>query len=48
MKPIIIYVSTHHGNTKQVVEAIAPETGVEIVDAETVRENDLSGDDGMG
>ncbi len=48
MKPIIIYVSTHHGNTKKVVEAIAQETGVELVDAETVREKDLSGYDLIG
>ena len=48
MKPIIIYASMHHGNTKKIVDAIAKEYGVETVDATTVREKDLSGYDLIG
>ncbi len=38
MKSIIIYASTHHGNTRKVVEAIANECEVEVVDATKVHE----------
>ena len=38
---VIIYASTHHGNTKKVVDAIAEECGVELVDATTVHEKDV-------
>ncbi|MBQ6560498.1 MAG: flavodoxin family protein [Erysipelotrichaceae bacterium] len=48
MKPIIIYASTHHGNTRKVVEAIAKECGVETVDATVVKEKDLSSYDLIG
>lgn len=41
MKPIIIYASTHHGNTKKVVDAISKECDVELVDATRVHEKDL-------
>ncbi|SCY14366.1 flavodoxin family protein [Butyrivibrio sp. INlla14] len=40
---VIIYASTHHGNTKKVVEAIAKEFDAELVDATQVHEKDLSG-----
>ncbi len=42
MKAIIICASTHHGNTRKVVDAIAKEFDVEVVDATTVKEKDLS------
>ena len=41
MKTIIIYASTHHGNTKKVVDAISKECDVELVDATKVHEMDL-------
>jgi flavodoxin len=37
----IIYASVHHGNTKKVVEAIAKECDVELIDATKVKEKDL-------
>ena len=42
MKSVIIYASTHHGNTKKVVEAIATKCDVELIDATKVHEKDLS------
>ena len=45
---VIIYASTHHGNTKKVVDAIAKEFDVELVDATQVQEKDLSGYDLIG
>ncbi|SDB51951.1 flavodoxin family protein [Butyrivibrio sp. INlla16] len=45
---VIIYASTHHGNTKKVVEAIAKEFDVELVDATQVHEKDLTGYDLIG
>ena len=41
MKSVIIYASTHHGNTKKVIEAIAKECNIEVVDATRVHEKDL-------
>lgn len=48
MKTIIVYASTHHGNTKKVVDAIANECGVDTVDATQVHEMDLSEYDLIG
>ena len=48
MKSCIVYASTHHGNTKKVVDAIANETGVELVDATRVHEMNLSEYDLIG
>ena len=48
MKSVIVYASTHHGNTRKVVEAIANECGVELVDATAVQEKDLSDYDLIG
>ncbi|MBR4462542.1 MAG: flavodoxin family protein [Erysipelotrichaceae bacterium] len=48
MKPIIVYASTHHGNTRKIVDAIAKEYGVETVDATGVKEKDLSKYDLIG
>jgi flavodoxin len=44
----IIYASVHHGNTKKVVEAIARECEVELIDATQIKEKDLSGYDAVG
>jgi flavodoxin len=38
----IIYASVHHGNTKKVVETIARECEVDLIDATQVKEKDLS------
>ncbi|MCR5671405.1 MAG: flavodoxin family protein [Butyrivibrio sp.] len=38
----IIYASTHHGNTKKVVDAIAKEFEIDLIDATQVQEKDLS------
>ena len=48
MKAVIIYASMHHGNTKKVVDAIAEECGVELIDATKVHEKDLKGYDLIG
>ncbi len=48
MKSVIIYASTHHGNTKKVVEAIAGECDVELIDATKVHEKELSEYDLIG
>ncbi len=48
MKAVIAYASTHHGNTKKVVEAIAKECDVELVDVTQVREKNLSDYDLIG
>lgn len=47
-KAVIIYASTHHGNTKKVVDAIAKEFDVELVDATAVQQKDLSDYDLIG
>lgn len=48
MKVVIIYASTHHGNTKKVVDAIANEYEIEVVDATKVHEKDLKEYDLIG
>ena len=48
MKSVIIYASTHHGNTKKVVDAIAKEFDVFTVDATKVHEKDLKDYDLIG
>ncbi len=48
MKSIIVYASTHHGNTQKVVEAIAGECDVEVVDATNIHEKDLKDYDLIG
>ncbi len=48
MKSIIIYESTHHGNTKKLVEAIAGKYPVETVSIEQAESVDLSGCDRIG
>jgi flavodoxin len=44
----IIYASVHHGNTKKVVEAIARQCEVELIDATQIKEKDLSGYEAVG
>ena len=48
MKAVIIYASMHHGNTKKIVDAIAQECDVELVDATKVNEKNLEGYDLIG
>jgi len=48
MKTAIVYASVHHGNTKKVVEAIAAEFDVDLIDATKVKERDLKGYDAIG
>lgn len=49
MKTAIIYCSRHHGNTKQVLDAIvAEDSGVTLIDAQAPAETDLSGYDLIG
>ncbi len=48
MKCCIAYASTHHGNTRKVVEAIAKEFDVELVDVTKVREKNLHDYDLIG
>jgi flavodoxin len=44
----IIYASVHHGNTKKVVDSIAKECEVELIDATQIKEKDLTGYDAVG
>ncbi len=48
MKSIIIYESTHHGNTKKLVDAIAEKYNVETLSIEKAAVTDLSGYDMIG
>lgn len=48
MKTIIIYESTHHGNTKKLVDAVAEKYGVETAAVEEVSGTDLSAYDLIG
>lgn len=48
MKIAIVYVSVHHGNTKKIVDAIAKEYEVDLIDATQVQEQDLSEYDLIG
>ncbi len=48
MKTVIVYVSTHHGNTKKLVDAIAAEYDVATYDVISGNEIDLSGYDCIG
>jgi len=47
-KAVIIYASTHHGNTKKLVEAITDKYGIETIDAVSCRQADLSAYDLIG
>lgn len=48
MKTAIVYCSRHHGNTKKLVEAIAQDRDVTLIDALAVKDADLSGYDLIG
>lgn len=48
MKAVIISASVHHKNTKKIVDAIAKEYDVEVVDATKVKEKDLHSYDLIG
>ena len=48
MKTVIVVASTHHGNTKKLVEAIAARNDVELVDVVAHAQCDLSGYDRIG
>lgn len=48
MKTVLIYASTHHGNTKKVVDAISSECEIEVVDATKVHEKDIRDYDLIG
>ena len=48
MKSVIVTASVHHGNTRKVVDAIANEFEVDVIDATKVKEKDLSGYDLIG
>ncbi len=48
MKTAIIYYSTHHGNTKKLLYAIAAENEVDLIDITKKPETDLSGYDRIG
>lgn len=48
MKTAIIFASVHHGNTRKIVEQIAQNNDVDIIDATQVKEKDLSEYDRIG
>ena len=48
MKTVIVYASVHHGNTKKVVEKIAEECGVDLINAAHQSKADLSEYDRIG
>ena len=47
-KTVIVYASTHHGNTKKLLEAIAEKNEVQLVDIIGNDKYDLSGYDRIG
>ena len=48
MKTVIDYASVHHGNTKKLVEKIAEECNVDLIDAVQQPKADLSEYDRFG
>ena len=48
MKTAIVYASTHHGNTKKLLDAIAAAYEVDLIDAVEVPEKDLNRYDRIG
>lgn len=48
MKTVIVYYSKHHGNTKKLLDAIAAEENVDLIDAAAVKNADLSVYDRIG
>ena len=47
-KTVIIYASSHHGNTKKVIDAIASECSVDLIDIIENKEADISSYDRIG
>ena len=43
-----MYASVHHGNTKKIVDEIAKDQNVDLVDATQVKEKDLTEYDAIG
>ena len=48
MKTVIVYASVHHGNTKKLVEKIAEECKVDLIDAVQQPKADLADYDRIG
>lgn len=48
MKTAIVYFSTHHGNTRKLVEAIAKQSEVTLIDVTKTQRADLTGFDRIG
>lgn len=48
MKSVIIYTSTHHGNTKKLAEAIAAHSRADLIDAVSCKVADLNDYDLIG
>ena len=48
MKTAIVYASTHHGNTKKLLDAIVAAYEVDLIDAVKVPEKDLNRYDRIG
>lgn len=48
MKTVIVYASTHQGNTKKIVDAIKAECDVDLIDATKASEENLSDYDIIG
>lgn len=48
MKTVILYASVHHGNTRKVVEAMAPILSADLIDVLNTQSYDLSGYDLIG
>ena len=48
MKTVIVYYSRHHGNTKKLLDAIAAQEEVTLIDVLEGRETDLTGFDRIG
>ena len=47
-KAVIVYASTHHGNTRKLADAIREAYGVTLIDATQQKQADLSGYDLIG
>ncbi|MGM9564977.1 flavodoxin family protein [Evtepia sp.] len=48
MKTAIVYYSKHHGNTKKLIDALAADHDITVIDASAVTTADLSGYDLVG
>ena len=42
MKTAIVYASVHHGNTKKIVDEIAKNEELDLIDATQIKEKNLS------